>query len=507
MIWYLGSLWLAATLFAFPVAAQTDSALARAASSITTADIQRRVEILAHDSMMGRDTPSPGLELAAAYVAAEFRRAGLRPAGDRGSYFQRFEVTRWILDPERSVVELAVGRSRGTAGLGTDARYVFGRTPAEPLAGEVVLITASNADSPAAAGVRGRIVLLIADFSRPFPPTLNQEITALARAGPKAVLILSNRDSTSFAQRLETAGWPRLSRHTGPDPAEGAPVIEIHERALKPVLKAAGIEPDRWRQVKHADPRPVPGLTVEIRLVRTVLGRARVPNVVGVLEGWDPALRDEYLAYSAHLDHLGISPGQPDSINNGADDNASGVAGLLELAEAFSQPGARPRRSLLFLAPSAEEAGLLGSAHYTEQPTVELGRVVANLNMDLIGRNWRDSVIVAGLEMSDLGQTVRRVAAAHPELEMVPIADRWPEERIFYRSDHYNFALKGVPVLFFTSGTHPDYHRPTDTADRLDAEKAARLVRLIFHTGAAVANDSTRPRWTAESYSRIVERQ
>jgi Zn-dependent M28 family amino/carboxypeptidase len=251
----------------------------------------------------------------------------------------------------------------------------------------------------------------------------------------------------------------------------------------------------------------VDALTVEIRLARTILSRAEVPNVVGLLEGSDPVLRREYVVYSAHIDHIGVTPGLPDSINNGADDNASGVAGLLELAEAFGQPGARPKRSLLFLAPGAEELGLLGSAHYTEHPTVPLENIVANINMDLIGRNWRDSVIVVGLEQSDLGPTLARVVQAHADLHMTPIADRWPEERIFYRSDHYNFARKGVPILFFTSGTHPDYHKPSDEPGRIDGEKESRLVRLLFHLGTTIANGSSRPKWTRESYRRIVERR
>ncbi len=157
----------------------------------------------------------------------------------------------------------------------------------------------------------------------------------------------------------------------------------------------------------------------------------------------------------------------------------------------------RPRRSILFLAPSAEEDGLLGSAHFTEHPTVPLSRIVANINMDLIGRNWRDSVIAVGLEQTDLGATLRSVVAAHPELRMTPIADRWPEERIFYRSDHYNFARKGVPILFFTSGTHPDYHQPTDEAGRIDVEKQARLVQLLFYLGARIADTMPRPKWDA----------
>ena len=326
--------WLSWILLASPLVGQAPPAETGAAETITPRDIMRRVGIIADDSMLGRDTPSRGLELTAQYVASEFSRAGLRPAGGNGSYIQRFGITQ-----------------------GTD----------------------------------------------------------------------------------------------------------------------------------------------------TSQSRVEAPNVVGVLEGSDPVLRREFVVYSAHIDHLGVTPGLPDSINNGADDNASGVAGLLELAEAFGQPGARPKRSLLFLAPSGEERGLLGSAYFMEHPTVPLESMVADINMDLIGRNWRDSVIAVGLEQSDLGTTLARVAQAHPELHMTPIADRWPEERIFYRSDHYNFARKGVPILFFTSGTHPDYHTPSDEPARIDGEKESRLVRLLFHLGSTIANQDARPKWTPESYRRIVE--
>jgi len=266
------------------------------------------------------------------------------------------------------------------------------------------------------------------------------------------------------------------------------------------------IDPARLRRLRQPERRPVP-FTAEVRLSKLVVERGQVPNVLGILEGSDSLLRKEYLVYSAHIDHIGISPGQTDSVNNGADDNASGVAGLLELAEAFRQPGMRPSRSIMFLAPSAEEDGLLGSAHFTEHPPVPLDQVVANINMDLIGRNWPDSVIAVGLEQSNLGETLQAVVEAHPELRMTPIPDRWPEERIFYRSDHYNFARKGVPILFFTSGTHPDYHQPSDEPNRIDGEKQARLVKLLFYVGAQVASTMPRPRWTAASYRQIVERK
>jgi hypothetical protein len=498
------SLWCPTMLLPTLLAAQAPDPLSRAAETITPRDVMRRIAIIAADSMMGRANPSRGLELTAAYVVGEFRRFGLRPAGDNGGYVQRFGLTRWTIDSTRSLVELTGSRARAVAPVGIEARYVDGRIPAAPLRGSVLLITG---DATPGDDIRDRIVLLVLDYSRPLPTSLGPSLYRLASAGPKAVLLLSNRDSATFADRLHTARIPRLTRESAKDTDSIAPIIELHERTLVSVLTASGIAPDQLRQTSTSERRIVPGLTAELRLARQVLSRTELPNVVAALEGRDPVLRREYVAFSAHIDHIGLSPGQQDSINNGADDNASGAAALLELAEAFAQPEARPRRSLLFLAPSAEEPGLLGSAHYTEHPTVPLRDIVADINMDLIGRNWPDSVIAVGLEQSDLGNTLQQVVKAHPELRMSPIPDRWPEERIFYRSDHYNFARRGVPILFFTSGTHADYHRPTDEAERINPEKESRLVRLLFHLGAAVANQTARPRWTAESYRQIVDRK
>lgn len=502
------SLCLLGALIAPQLAAQADPAVNRAASTITAQDIMRRVGVLAADSMQGRATPSPGLEQAAVYVASEFKRAGLTPGAIDGGYFQRFGVTRWTIDTGSSVVELRGSGGRAVVRLGTDARYILGGISDQPLRGSVLLMAGTDSSaSLAGPDVRDKVVLLIADFSRPLPPTLNQRIIALSEAGPRAVLVLSNRDSSTFAQRLAVAARSRLERDGDPSTESGAPVIELHERAIGSLLAQLRIDPVRLRSLRQAERMSVPGLTAEVRLSKQVVERAQVPNVMGVLEGSDSLLRKEYLVYSAHIDHIGISPGQADTVNNGADDNASGVAGLLELAEAFRQPRMRPRRSILFLAPSAEEDGLMGSAHFTEHPPVPLAQVVANINMDLIGRNWPDSVIAVGLEQSDLGETLQAVVRAHPELRMTPIPDRWPEERIFYRSDHYNFARKGVPILFFTSGTHPDYHQPSDEPNRIDGEKQARLVKLLFYVGAQVADTMPRPCWTAASYRQIVERK
>jgi hypothetical protein len=495
-------------LFAFlvtqPLSAQAPGPLGRAAETITPRELLARVEILAHDSMQGRDTPSEGLERAAAYVAAEFRRLGLRPAGGLGTYVQRYRVSRWTVDTAASSLELSAPPARAKVDFGRDVRVIGGEVSGKQIRGESILVagllTAAVAANPL---LRDRIVFLAPDFERPQPFGLGQLIDQIASVA-RAVILVSNRDASTFTRRIESSLEPRLTPDFR-DGSAGAPVLELRERALGAV--AALVAPDlpRLRAQDSAQVRELPALRVDLRIARHYLQSAAAPNLAAVLEGRDSRLRDEYVVISAHLDHVGVRPGRPDSIFNGADDNASGVAGLLEIAEAFSPREARPDRSLLFLVPSGEEKGLLGSAYYVQHPTVPLNDVVADLNLDLIGRNWSDSVIVAGAEMSSLGETLRRVAAAHPELRMAPLADRWPEERIFYRSDHYNFALRGVPVLFFTSGTHADYHQPTDVAEHIDGEKASRLTRLVFHVTAAVANAPDRPRWNPVSRRRLVE--
>jgi hypothetical protein len=497
-------IWCLIILVPGSLTAQAEARQLRAASSITSQDIARRIAIIAADSMMGRGNPSPGLKRTAAYVEEEFRRLGLRPGGDVGTYLQRFRLIRWTVDTGRSAVILKSPGSEGRASIGSEARYIDGRIPVAPLSGSVMLLSRPAASR---SQLRDRVALLVLDYAKPLPANLGQEIYSLAAQGAMAVLLLSNRDSLTFAERLRTAQLPRSQLESAAAADSIAPIIEVHERTLEPLLASVGLDPERLRRSPPREAEVIPGLTAEVRLSREVLSRAELPNVIGILVGADSSLRREYIAYSAHIDHIGLSPGQPDSINNGADDNASGVAGLLELAEAFSQPGVRPKRSLLFLAPSAEEPGLLGSAYFTDHPTVPLASIAADINMDLIGRNWPDSVIAVGIEQSDLGSILDTVTKAHPELRMTPIADRWPEERIFYRSDHYNFARKGVPILVFTRGTHADYHRPTDEPGRINSEKASRLVRLLFHLGREVANRPERPRWKAESYRQIVERR
>jgi hypothetical protein len=213
-------------------------------------------------------------------------------------------------------------------------------------------------------------------------------------------------------------------------------------------------------------------------------GSGSSPNVVAWIEGSSPTLREEHVVFTAHFDHIGtnsVSPVPGDTIFNGADDNASGTAALLELAEAFASLREPPARSLVFVATSGEERGLIGANHYATAPLLSLDGAVANINLDMVGRNDPASVFVIRQSGSDLGETVQSVAALHDDIGVIPI-DR-PDDVLVRRSDCWAFLSRGVDALFLHSGLHEDYHAVTDEVERLDFGKTASVARLAWWVG------------------------
>ncbi len=458
-----------------------------AAERIRASDLRERVRTLAHDSMRGRDTPSPELEKTAAWVEARFRDVGLRPAPD-GRYRQSFPLT--VVEPgpaERQSLRLEGPRQEATLRAERD----FIPVPAgEALRAEGRLVSVPLED--ATTDVMGHVVLL------PVVPATLQAALARARdflAGRRAAGVLlvleASPEYLAGVRRFFASRRVSLGR---PDAFPG-PVAIVPTAALPPTLAE-----------RLAADRPVPPDWSAALQTHARVDATEAWNTIGWLEGSDPELRDELVIFTAHMDHVGVGrPVDGDSIYNGADDNGSGTAAIVELAEAFAALEPRPRRSVVFMTVSGEEQGLLGSQWYAEHPVFPLERTVANINMDMIGRNWRDTVVAIGQEASSLGPALRRVNAAHPELGLTVIDDPWPQERFFFRSDHFNFARRGVPALFFFSGVHEDYHRPSDTPEKLDYEKTARIVRLVFHLGVSVAEADERPEWDPEAYRTVVE--
>jgi len=490
-----------------PAAAQmprTAAPLTRAAATITGSDVARRVTIIAHDSMLGRDTPSRGLEMTAQYVADEFKRFGLKPGGENGTYFQRYPIITAKLDMAASHVGFMTGGNSVHVTFDRAARWRGGSAPKGELSGGALLVGGTL--DPAgldASQAKDKFVVVVMDYTRQVPPTAQAVSEAFTKAGAAGFIIVSNRDTAVFARSVaaQRRAQPRLGGSTDESPA----VVEVHEQALADIIPPATLA--ELRASPTLVVRPLPDLQVMLEVKRDDKEQT-APNTIGILEGSDPKLKAEYIVYSAHMDHVGVNPprkGTTDSIWNGADDDASGTVGIVELAEAFAQKGARPRRSVIFMTVSGEEKGLWGSRWFSEHPTVPIGSIVADFNMDMIGRNWQDTIVVIGKEHSDLGATLNRVNAAHPELRMTAIDDIWPQERFYFRSDHYNFARKGVPILFFFNGTHEDYHGAGDSPDKIEAEKESRILKLAFYLGQVVANTTPRPAWKPESYKEIVE--
>lgn len=489
--------------------ARPSAEVRRAAGTITEEYLRAGVFTIAHDSMLGRDTPSRGLDLTAAFIGEEFRKAGLKPGGDDGGWLQRYPLFR-----HRTLVSESEVRFTSTDGaqlvfpLATSAWLRFGAAPAEPIRGTVLLI-GGTVDTTALgnAPLSGAIVVWPAQMpTGAFPAGLQAIIRTAGRGGARAFVLVSNRtDPAPFARGVAAQARGTISLDSVRTATGAMPMLEIPEAAFAAQIPEAAAQLAGLRAATEAVILPMPEWQGTLTIRAAPVERTSAPNTVGILEGTDPVLRNEYIIWSAHMDHVGSGGTGPDSIFNGADDDASGTIGVLALARAYAQPGARPKRSMIFVTVSGEEKGLWGSAWFANHLPVPREQVVANINMDMIGRNWTDTVVVIGKEHSDMGETLHAVAAAHPELRMNPIDDIWPEQRFYFRSDHFNFARNGIPILFFFTGVHEDYHRVTDTADKLGYEKMTRILKLSFYLGTELANRTARPQWNPDSYRQIVQ--
>lgn len=261
--------------------------------------------------------------------------------------------------------------------------------------------------------------------------------------------------------------------------ASPSPQLDRAAAYIEAAFREAGLEPGNGASFTQA---------FQVSASKNSPG-GTVRNVIGWIRGAHPSLRDEYVVYTAHYDHVGVAglpDAQGDSIYNGADDNASGTAALLEIAEAFASLDSPPRRSVVFLATAAEERGLLGAFHYAANPTFPLDRTIANLNLDMIGRNDPGSVQVIRTSTSTLADSALAAAARHPEIGIAAIDV--PDDQLVRRSDCFAFLDRGVDALFFHSGLHADYHGLDDEPARLDAAKAAAVAKLAWWTGALLAD-------------------
>jgi Peptidase family M28 len=531
-------------------------------------DLRTWLAYLASDELEGRATFSEGLGLAAAYLAEQLRSWGVKPGGDNGSYFQRVRVlgvkstnhstltvevngqTRTFKDNEGIVFPKNVGGKRS-----------FTIEQVEFL-GYGLNASLANHNDYAGKDVKGKAVVYLGGAGpKGLAPQMQRSLRgrgrfatdqqqALASIGP--IVAAGDRQGGGGGggrgqggRGVDPGDFTTAQRLDNPLP----PMVSANDELFELLLSGAAVKYADLKD-KAAKREPLPTFTLkgvkltfnlnaDYQVVRTQFTR----NVVGVIEGADQRLKETYVTFGAHYDHVGYAEGEiaqnengpqrqgavgrvksgamDDRIWNGADDDGSGTVALLGVAKAFAR-GPKPKRSLMFLWFAGEERGLWGSRYHADYSSQPLDRIIANLNMDMVGRNRDDkadeanSVYLVGSDRISTelhNVTVEANASLRSPLKLdYELNDPTDPEQVYYRSDHYSYAAKGIPIVFFTTGLHGDYHHNTDSVEKINYEKMARIGQLVFETGRRVANldrplarDNRGPRVGKGSNGKIVE--
>ena len=510
-------------------------------AAITAQDLRTRISIFADDSMQGRRTGTPGNAKGNAYIAAELRRLGLRPAGDSGSFLQRVPLMRFRVDSAGATLRA------GSASLALWEYYPYQpdfHVPVRPVSGAPVVYIGGAADAsslPPRDSLKGKVVLFRSDVDG--GNTLGApDLSPGGSLGLIAGIMVTGADPliATFDQVFRT---PPLIVH---DSVQVPPGVTQPRIIILPTASVAKLFGRPLDALKPGD--ATPPLAGEVKFEGTDLGAT---NVVAILEGSDPARRGEYVALGAHNDAIGIvspvehdslraynavvrprgandtprdptpeeaakirsiidslrkiRPARIDSIVNGADDDGSGSMGLLEIAEAASRAEHRPARSLLFVWHTGEESGLQGSRWFTDHPTVPRDSIVAQVNIDMIARGGPQDEKLGGpgyiqaigtrrlsSELGDLAEQVDKDGKYGLVFDYTYDVDGHPDN-FYCRSDHYMYARYGIPIAFFSTGGHRDYHQVTDEVQYLDFTKYTTVTRFVADLAGRLADLDHRP--------------
>ena len=480
------------------------------ANSISSDDLMRHLRFFADDSLEGRDTGEPGNEQASAYIAERFREFGLKPVGDEGGYFQRFKVD---LNPKAGADTKLVSSVNGKRTNHVLSRdfALFDNATKGSSSGPLVFagygITSKEHDYDDYAGieVKNKVVLILRRSPRygnkdavftgnpPKEATFVEKLKVAKEHGAAAVLLVdASKKRRKVAQESRDGVKPG-----GLEAGHGPPFAFISFELAQQWLKLHGLDLQGTADKIDAEHKPHSIALNDIRIeISAEIRRDRITtrNVVGLLPGSDPELKQEVVVVGGHLDHvgygqLGQNRGNKEFIHNGADDNASGTSAVLELAEAFALRGSWPKRSLLFINFNAEERGLLGSRHYADHPLLPLTNTIAMVNLDMVGRG------ASGLDVGGVGTS--------PGFK--PMVESMAQQFAFKfnttpggrgRSDHTSFYNKNIPVLFFHTGQHSDYHKPSDEWEKINQPEIQSVTRMAWMVINELANAPQRPKFT-----------
>jgi hypothetical protein len=465
-------------------------------SKVSTDDLKEYLSIIASDALEGRETGTRGQKMAAAFIAAHFQELGL--AGPvNGSYFQAVD----LYSNSVSDAYLKAGQTKFD-NYGGVVYYGSADSKGEAT---IPVVFVGNATEPdlAQVDIKDKAVLFLTKETR---INGNKTIALLREKGAKLVLV-SNTENISDFEVLagQIKGFlsggrlslekPKESTNAGLFLVSPAAVEKIMGTTMEKLKKAATEDPSK-KALKKIKPT-----SIQYK-VTTALKITKSENVLGYLEGTDK--KDELVVVTAHYDHIGKKKsGEGDLINNGADDDGSGTVSVMALAKAFAQAkneGKGPRRSMLFMMVTGEEKGLLGSEYYSEHPVFPLESTVVDLNIDMVGRRdpqhkEGDYVYVIGSDKlsADLHTLSERVNKTYTNLTFdYTYNDQNHPERLYYRSDHWNFAKKNIPIIFYFDGIHEDYHKPSDEISKIEFNLLTKRAQCVFYTAWEIANREQR---------------
>ena len=506
------------------------------AAIIRQGDLRADLTFLASDELEGRMSLERGSDVAIQFIVAEFAKAGLKPAAGE-SFIQPVPLVKYLPDAKGTTLSLRHGSEHHRYEffkdfLGFFPNDIYVRAPVL-FAGYGITAPEFNYDDYAGVDAKEKVVLIFDHEPQETDPNsifngrgntryanIRLKILNAQKHGAVGVLVASepNRKHPSNLERLSRI--PGIVDRMTHVPSQALtetevriPSFTISDAVVESLFAAAGkkgseVQAKIDTSLKPAS-MPVPD-QVEMRVVNAERKTGTSANVVGLLEGSDPTLKNETIVFSAHYDHDGMRNGQ---IFHGADDNGSGSVGIMELARAFSRSGQSPKRSVLFAVFAAEERGLLGSYYYADHPLRPLETTRAVINFDMIGRNETRSAQTEGLVeiAGDTGNELNLIGTINsPQYRSMVeqqnqqvglnLNYKWDDDaalNIFQRSDQFPFALHNIPAVWWFTGFHPDYHQPSDTVEKINFAKMEKIVRLAYLSGRAMADSSEPPRFVA----------
>jgi hypothetical protein len=495
----------------------------RATASIVPDDLKADIAFLASDDLKGRNSGSEEDHIATDYIATQFMRLGLKPVGDDGTYFQNMEIDTADVNREHTTLTAKIAGAERTYVFDKDFHWSRQSLHPASACGEVAF-AGYGIDAPeygyndfAGIDVKGKVALVLGrepqanDSNSKFAGTWDtyhafywEKLEELRKRGAAGLLLVQDR--VPRPAKKTPASSPRASG--GPSfalagPMWDIPTFTISRNVADQLLAPSGKTTDELQgsidRTLQPDSLEIPSSSACLSKNFTNLQKHVGRNVVALIQGSDPTLKSQAILVTAHHDHMGVANGH---IYHGADDNASGVAGLLEIARAFSQGKIRPKRSILFIAYDGEERIFLGSYYYVTHPIIPLDQTVANINMDMIGRNENDAnwpvppdgnVNMVNVLGTRYNPGLRKVIDRENDrvgLKLDYKMDVVDPDSLWSRSDHFWFATLHIPQVEFQTGLHPDYHTDHDTWDRINYPKLTKIVRLVFLSVDKLANST-----------------